>query len=194
MTFTFPVLPQGAETTFSLISNAITHRPTMGGPEQRYARLGDRFSIQVQCRSMAYRDGVGIAALLNRAVTEKVRIPVPQPGLDIGSPGSPVIASGAGSTVTINGFSAGYQLRAGQFFSIVHSGVRYLHQVASDVTANSGSATVSILPMLRTTLTAGDVCEFAQPYLEGFLTDNSNTWSFGLTKAIRVSFSVSEAA
>lgn len=140
----------------------------MGGPTQRFARVGDRWVLSVSCRSMSYAQSVGVVAVLNQGTSNKLLCPVPQPGLTIGSPGSPVVSSGSGTSLSISGFTSGYGIQAGQMFSIVHGGVRYLHQATAAVTASGGSATIVIQPMLKVVVTAGDVCEFAVPYIEGF--------------------------
>jgi len=137
---------------------------------------------------------MSVVAALMQGLSNKVVCPVQQPGLAIGSSGSPVVVSGSGTTLTVNGFAANYPIRPGQLFSIVHGGKRYLHQVTAAATANAtGAASLSIYPMLRTVVSAGDACEFSVPKIEGFLSDTSQGWSVGLAQSIGLTFSVVEA-
>lgn len=132
---------------------------------------------------------------LARGTTEKLLVPVPQKGLVIGSPGSPTMQSGTvGTTIVATGFSAGYAIREGQFFSHVAGGVRYLYRVTADATANgSGAATFSINTMLRVPPSTGDALEFATPKIEGFTAQQSQGWTLGQGRAVAIDFTVVEA-
>ncbi|TXI01181.1 MAG: hypothetical protein E6Q76_17455 [Rhizobium sp.] len=144
---------------------------------------------------MPYTQAVGVVAALIQGTSQRVIVPVQQAGLKIGNPGSPVISANAtgGMTISASGFSASYSIKAGQYFSVIHSGKRYLHMVTADTTATTGgAASLSIFPMLRSPLSSGDVLEFAKPYIEGFL-PISQQWSVGLAQAVGLAFSVEEA-
>lgn len=193
MTVLIDNVPQGLQTRLTYQSNAIRHRPIMGGPDQVIARMGGRWVLEVQLRTFKYDLGIGLAAKLTRGTTEKLLFPVPQYGLDIGNPGNPTITSGAGQSIVVTGFTPGYTIRAGQFFSLVHNGVRYLHQVVSEVTATGGTANLGINPGLKVTPNSGSACEFAQPYIEGFLAEPAQTYSFGLNNGIAMNCVIVEA-
>ena len=156
--------------------------------------MGDRWSYQVTTRPLSYTQGVTVAVKLTQGTSQKVVCPVQQPGLAIGSPGNPLAGSGSGTTLNVTGFAANYSVRVGQMFSLVHGGKRYLHQITDAVTATAGGvATLAIWPTLRTPVTGGDVCEFANPQIEGFLTGLEQGWTTGLAQAIGLTFVVAEA-
>lgn len=191
-----PQLPLGTSTNFRLISNANILESSFGGPSQRNAKLGDRWAVEIVCRPMkASQAGPVITALL-QGLSEKLIVNVPQPGVDIGTPGNPTVsgAGQSGSSVTMTGFSPGYQIKNGQFFSIVANGVRYLHRARADVTANgTGAAVVPMLPMLKVSPPAGSVCEFAQPKIEGFVDGNEQGWTVGLVENVGLTVKIKEA-
>jgi len=154
-------------------------KSAMGGAYQRLNRLGNRFSLDISYpRLKPEPDGRILGAALRRAKTEGALFPFPQPGLIIGMPGVPVIdgAGQAGSLTVLRGFTPGYVVRAGQFFSIIHGGQRYLHCVneGQDWQAdNVGRLFLPIHPILRIVPANGAVCEFAQPYIEGIVSGAS---------------------
>lgn len=195
MAITIPSFPQHQNQSLTLITSAIDNTPSYSGPRQRISRLGDRWKLEVTCRALPYTQAVGVVAALIQGTSQRVIVPVQQAGLKIGNPGSPVISANAtgGMTISASGFSASYSIKAGQYFSVIHSGKRYLHMVTADTTATTGgAASLSIFPMLRSPLSSGDVLEFAKPYIEGFL-PISQQWSVGLAQAVGLAFSVEEA-
>ncbi|WP_395444056.1 hypothetical protein [Caulobacter sp. UC70_42] len=194
MTISIPSLPQHEAQELKLVSSATNATPQFGGPVQRISRLGDRFTLTVNTRKLSYTQGASVVAALLQGLSNKVTCPVQQPGLAIGSPGNPTVVSGSGTTLTLTGFTNGYAIRSGQLFSIVHGGKRYLHMATAAATAAGGAATLTVFPMLRTPMTSGDAAEFANPQIEGFLADTSQGWSVGLSQAIGLTFSISEAA
>ncbi len=197
MAILIPALPRGTQTNLKLKSTALMLNSSLGGPDQRVSRMGDRWTMEVVCQPMRNAQvGPVLTALLD-GLSQKVMARVPQDGWDIGNPGNPTVAvSGqAGSSITLTGFTPGYPIRNGQFFSIVANGVRYLHRVRADVTANgSGAANVSILPMLKVSPPAGSICEFAEPKIEGFIDGNEQGWSLGFVENVGLTFKINEAA
>ncbi len=150
----------------------------MGGGYQRLNRLGNRFALEITYpRLKPEPDGRILIARLRRAKTEGALFPFPQPGLDIGNPGNPVVngANQAGTMLVLRGFTGGYVLREGQYFSIIHGGRRYLHNAAGDFTASAGGImTITLDPMLRMdSLQDGAVVEVAKPYIEGIVSGAS---------------------
>ena len=193
---TLPVLPLGSQTSIKLKSNANILSSNVGGPDQRIARLGDRWTFESVCRPMAAAQANPIITALLLGLSEKLVARVPQPGFEIGNPGNPAVSGGgqAGRNLAINGFAPGYKVRNGQFFSVVVAGVRYLHRATADVTANgSGSAIVPILPMLKVSPPNGATCEFADPKIEGFVEGNEQGWTLGLVANVGLTFKINEA-
>lgn len=170
--------------------------PPGGGPSQRLNRLGNRFAVDVvAATSRSGAEGRILVARLMRALTEGVLLPFWQ-GLDVGTPGTPQVNGGGqqGSTLQLKGFTSGYAVREGQFFSIIYGGRRYLHAAAADVTASdTGTMALPIVPMLRISPNDGATCEFVQPMIEGFLAGNQVQWQLQLAPYTDVSFTVTEA-
>ena len=148
-------------------------RPPLGGPVQTLHRLGTRFALDFTLPPMrAEPDGRTFAAALMAAKLSGAYLAFGQDG--------PVVdgAAQSGTTLNLRGFAAGYVVRAGQFFSIVHNSRRYLHFASAATTANgTGHMALPILPMLRFLTTDADVCEFAAPIIEGSLSGNEVAWS-----------------
>lgn len=170
-----PRLPQKAVPQY--LDYGADQKAPMGGAYQRLNRLGNRFALQITYpRLKPEPDGRILASRLRRAKTEGALFPVPQPGLDLGSPGSPVVngAGQMGSSLTLRNFAPGYTVREGQFFSIIHGGRRYLHCAAADATSTGGgNITLTLYPMLRIRPADGAICEFAKPYIEGIVAGSS---------------------
>lgn len=169
-----------------------------GGADQFVERLGTRWALDVQMpRLRPEPDGrVFGAALANaHASGDTVLWPWPQPGLDLGTPGTPRVngANQAGKVLVADGFTAGYVPRAGQFFSIVSGGRRYLHQIAADVTANgSGQASLQLTTRLRVPPADNAVLEFGAPFIEGKLAGDSVQWTLAAYRIDPIAFSIEE--
>lgn len=171
--------------------------PLLGGPVQRINRLGNRYRLGYETAPVPEEPtGRVIAAWLRLAKTQGARITWPQPGLVIGTPGTPLIAEAAeaGSTIKLKGLTAGYAIRFGQFFSIVHAGLRYLHSAAAQSTADgSGNATVVLNEPLRTDIDVDDVVEIASPKIEGLLQSGDLEWPGMLEPYVQFSFTIAES-
>lgn len=167
-----------------LIDFGAVMAPQQGGPAQKLNRLGNRFTIDVEGATVPTEStGRLFASKLRQALTAGAIWPVPQDGLTIGSPGSPLVngSSQTGSSLVLKGFTAGYTVRDGQFFSIVHAGRRYLYAATADTAADgSGNMTLPINPMIRVSPSGNDVCEFATPYIEGYLSGQIAKWKVRL--------------
>ena len=189
------LLPNTA--TPELLSNGGILSPSGGGVDQRLNRLGDRHQISVTMpKRMSGRILSRLLAALKQALTQGAIMDFFQPGIDLSAPGNPVVdgAGQAGSTIALRGFTPAYAVRFDQFFSIVHNGRRYLHSASGQGVAGAdGKLVVSITPMLRISPADGDVCEFAKPKIEGFLTGNSVAWSLARAGTTPPTFVIKEA-
>lgn len=188
MAIQFPLFPQGSSTEISLISSSVDLKPYMGGPQQRYSRLGDRWRLKVEMRKMHAAQAGPILATLVQGVGSKLLVPVHQPGLDtsVWSDGQVAQAVSGGRVVKHNGGGAAKQV--GQFVSIIVNGVRFLHQI----TLVSGQD-LTLYPMLKKPLIGGEVMEFGLPKIEGFSSGNEQGWTIGLALSVGVSFEIVEA-
>lgn len=198
MTVALPSDPGLADAVPAYVDFGGVLRPILGGgADQKLNRLGDRFALEgtTPPLPLAETGRVWIARLI-RAQREGALLAWPQPSLDVGAPGAPVVdgAGQQGSALSIRGLTAGYVLREGQFFSILQSGRRYLHSVMADAVASgTGVAVVAIAPMLRVRPANGAIVEVAEPMIEGFLEGNERSWTLSLAAHVGLSFRVREA-
>ena len=170
--------------------------PPGGGVVQQLLRPS-RFSIDVTLPSTRGVDLARIYVLsLARAKVEGALFAFPQDYKNQAT-GSPVVngAGQTGSTLHLKGFTPGAPILAGQFFSIIFGGRRYLHMAAADVTvASDGTAVLPIAPMLRISPNDGAVCEFAQPMIEGYLAGNAVQWQLQAAPYVDITFTITEMA
>lgn len=153
----------------------------MGGQTKRVARLGDRFHVKFQTSSLPYNYAIGLLAKINQGTTQKLRVPIWQSNLKTAGSNAQV-ATGAGQTLYLKNMTPGYQIRAGQYFTIYQvvglETRHYLHMATSTVTADgSGNATISILPTLRRTAIPNAHVEFENPTVEGFLASEAFSYT-----------------
>jgi hypothetical protein len=199
MSILLPSSPVPSDAQPSLVSLGAVVGSPLGGADQRFNRLGDRYQISVTLPSRSFTSGDAMRVYLSRlrrALTQGAILPFLQPGLDVGVPGAPVV-SGAGqqgSSLSLRGFRPGYTVREGQFFSIIHGGRRYLHEAAGEVSADAtGRLVLPIGPMLRIQPGDAAICEFAQPMIEGFLSGNSVSWTLKGMRTTPAQFTIKEA-
>jgi hypothetical protein len=197
MSVLLPNLPGMRSAEPQLLDFGGVQQGALGGAAQRLNRLGNRFAISVELPpALSATDGRVYVARLLKALTAGAIYPFPQPDLAIGDPGAPLVngAGQSGSVLNLKGFIAGYLIREGQFFSIIHNGRRYLHQASAEIAADgSGNVALPITPMLRISPANNAVCEFALPYIEGFVSGDSARWKLLLEPYHSIAFNISEA-
>lgn len=182
-----PRLPQ-ASIEITLNSLSTDQKPYLGGPVQRIARMGDKWSVKVEARPMHARQAGPIVVALMQGLSEKVIYEVRQAGVDLtGYSTNTVVGTARGRSLTHN-TDTGPAKFVGQFFNVVKDGVNYLHQI----TAVSGQ-TLNFYPMLKVGLTGGETLIFNEPKIEGFLNQNSQGWTVGMVANLGVSFTITEA-
>jgi hypothetical protein len=170
MPLTLPTSPAPAQFALELVTARNELSPAFGGPVQRLNRKGSRWRATVSLPAMTYAEAMAWTDL--RVEADTVVLDVPQPGLEIGSPGTPLVKGSGqlGASLLIDGLTVGYVIRKGQFLSVVTGSQRYLYQATAAATANgSGEATVAIRPMLRVSPADNAVVEIAAPKIEGFV-------------------------
>jgi hypothetical protein len=190
------VVPTAAEVFLRDFGTVLT--PFLGGPEQRINRVGTRFGLRVTLPPKSTRDeALVVQSRLLRAREDRLRMAWPQPGLIIPNPGAPIVAAGvtAGTMLPLAGLAPGFQIREGQFCSLVH-GRRYIHMFAGDATVGAdGAVNAAIWPMLRTPLSVGDVVEIAEPMIEGLVSPGDELgWRIAVEHLASFSFTISEGA
>lgn len=181
----------------ALIDFGGVQRPPLGGKILRINRLGNRYRAYVSLPPIPSVDlGRIVVSRLLKAKTQGLRIDFPLCGVDQGSPGSPRIkgANQAGSIIEMDGFTAGYVLREGYWFSIVTSAQHYLYNAAADSTADgSGNMTVHVVPWLRRPPADNDVVHVIQPMMEGLVVGDEQSWNYSLAHHLNVEFEIEEA-
>lgn len=198
MPITLPTCPYPTDYQVLLRDFGTVLTPFLGGPEQRINRLGTRFGLRLTMPPMDADEGMVYLSRLLQGRQSTVILPWPMLDFDPGTPGAPLVSANvaSGTSITIKGLSAGYPIKEGQFFSVIHAGRRYIYMFTADATANgSGNATASIFPLLRSPLSNNDVLEIAQPMIEGLVLPGEEiSWQIGLSNDREFSFSVMESA
>jgi hypothetical protein len=186
--------PQGASAGLIDFGGFLT--PGLGGEVQRIDRMGNRFKLAVTMPPMRSVDkGRIFVSRLIRGKTEGVLMEFPLLGFKPGSPGAPVVdgAGQSGRTLVVKDCTPNYVWREGQFFSLIHAGRRYLHNVDEEAICNSsGEVELSISPMLRIEPDDEDVIEAGKPMIEGFVMGEEWSWSMSLEHHINLDFELVE--
>lgn len=198
MPVTLPTCPYPTDYQVLLRDFGAVLTPFLGGPEQRINRLGMRFGLRLTMPPMDADEGMVYLSRLLQGRQSTVILPWPLLDFDPGTPGAPLVSAAveSGTAIPIKGLTPGYQVKEGQFLSVIHSGRRYVYMFTADATANgSGNLSAAIFPLLRTALSTNDVIEIAQPKIEGLVMPGEEiSWQIGLDNAREFSFSVLEAA
>lgn len=172
--------------------------PGLGGEVQRLDRMGNRFVIGVSLPPVFSGDkGRVLISRLIRGKTEGVRIEFPLLAFSPGSPGTPKVngPGQAGRTLICDGFTPNYAVREGQWFSLLHAGRHYLHNVDAEAIANAaGQVSLSISPMLRVEPADNDELHFAKPMIEGFILGEEWRWQMSLDHHFAIEFEIAERA
>lgn len=192
-----PDYPSPNSASPALIDFGAFLTPSLGGPVQRVSRMGSRFRIAVTMPPMpSVQLGRQWVSRLIRGKSEGVRMPFPLLSFNPGAPGTVLVngASQAGSSLSVDGATANYAFREGQFFSIVNSGKHHLHMVTAETIASAlGAATLPIAPMLRKSPADNAVCHFAEPMIEGFIMGEEFPWSLSVEHLIGLEFQIVES-
>jgi hypothetical protein len=168
----------------------------LGGADLQIPRMGDRFVVDVSTSQLRQdaESRLLIAALME-ATTADARIELRMPNaspLAI-SDGLVSGAGQAGTTLMVRDLEANTAIPRGNFFSIMHGGVHYLHMVRVQAVADQyGNASVPIWPMLRFLTTDGDACHFVVPMIEGQLVGFDKGAGFERNRTKPLSFSIQE--
>lgn len=190
MSLILPSDPAPNHMSIELISTKNTLTPAAGGDEQEIRRKGSKYALTFSML-MTYVQSMEWGDLM--AEGETVVMKVHQPGLVVGSPGSPRVKGSAqiGSSLLIDGLTPGYVIRKDQFMSVITDGQRFLYRARAAVTATGGEATVPLRTLLRRPPSDNAVVEIAQPMIEGFPREVSNI-EVGVDRLVRLQFTVRE--
>lgn len=178
------------------VSNASQSTPQVGGVRQRRGRLGSHFKMEGKFPPLKMDEGREHAADILACELVHASLLVPQPELEIGTPGATSVNGGGqtGYYLTLDGATPGYVFRKGQFFNHLTIQRRYLYSVQATVVANeAGQATLQLWPMMRVIPVDNASLDFVTPRIEGWL-DIGGGWDVTPDFTIETDFSIEEAA
>jgi len=180
---TGPAFPNPWKASPKLLEFTNDLTPAFGGPMQRLARLGARWSVtfsETPALGVNCARAILAARAQARANGDTTVFAWPQPAF-LGAIGAPVVngAGQLGTSLIIKGLAASTPLLiAGSFFSMAIGGRTYLHCLTANATVDgSGNATLAIAPMLRASPADATMVQFALPAIEGFIQGRSEDWT-----------------
>lgn len=158
-------------------------------------RTGDHFAMEVDPGALSTACGRELLADLARGVGERIRVPLPEPGVDKGAPGTPLVngADQAGTSLDLDGLTPQFPIRKGWFITVETADGSSAHIITSEVIVDAaGAATVTFWPELWLPPADNDAVEIVDPYIEGLIVDDGDQTS-GLAPAVMTdSFVVEE--
>lgn len=219
MPYPLPLAPFHRTTGFNLrpVFASELLRSAAGFPASPISSIGDHWSLEVEPSVMAALCGRSLLANLVRGARRKVRIPIPQRGVEIGAPGgteevphsdgayfsdgtgyAPVTPrvdgdGQSGSVLKVIGARPAYVVRQGLFFTLETEAGSSAHIVTDDaIVDEAGRVEVSFWPMLWRDPSDGDHLEMFTPYIEGLVVDQGGQ-SSGVFRAVQTdTFTVEE--
>ncbi|MBP7705567.1 MAG: hypothetical protein KA105_09835 [Caulobacter sp.] len=113
MPLKLPTSPGPATLKPRLLTARNDLRPAFGGQTQRLSRLGSKWAIDVTLAAMTNAQSLAWSDLFEEV--DRVVLALPQPGIDVGAPGTPLVAGGSqtGAAVVVDGVTDGYVLVRG---------------------------------------------------------------------------------
>lgn len=173
-------------------------KPSTGAEELGVNRMGGRFGADFTLPPLpADVAGAVVSRLLEAHFLKSVlRVEYPLLGMSQSGAGVPVIdgAGQSGTSLDIRGLTPGYAIREGAWLTLVdQNGRGYLHNSRTAIRAASdGTATITIVPMLRWPFLNGATIRLAAPTMEGKVA--AEPWQLPLDQLVRVGFRIEEVA
>lgn len=186
MTISLPRLPRNAGYALRFVRNSEVQRSGTGGALTPLTRAGDHFAMEVDPGPLAAMCGRELLADLARGVGERVRVPLPEPGIDKGAPGTPLVngADQAGTSLDLDGLTPQFAIRKGWFITLETTDGATAHIVTAESIADAdGEATVTFWPELWLPPADNDAVEISEPYIEGLIVEDGDQTS-GLSRAV----------
>ena len=185
MSVTLPTSPAPRSITPRLITARAELRSAFGGSVQRINRLGSRWAFDVELPPMTHAAALDWVDLLTEADTAILNLP--EPGITIGSPGTPLVngASQTGSSLVTDGWTNGYVIPKGKWFSVSVSSLLYLYQTTAAVTASgAGAATLTVRPMLRASPADNAALNVNPATVEGFVSVPDGAFGISVNRLV----------
>lgn len=167
--------------------------PSYGGPESRLIRPGTRWAWDVEYPAMSYVESLAFDDILSERDT--LIMEILQPGLNTGSPGSPVVdgANQAGLILKLRTMTPGYSFVKGQWVTVPVSDQLYAYKTsAAAVVGSDGRVNLPLRTMLRMPPANGAVVDVAQPRAEGFVTPADDAFTIETDGLVRLRFTLKE--
>ena len=185
MSVTLPTSPAPRSITPRLITARAELRSAFGGSVQRINRLGSRWAFDVELPPMTHAAALDWVDLLTEADTAILNLP--EPGITIGSPGTPLVngSSQTGSSLVTDGWTNGYVIPKGKWFSVSVSSLLYLYQTTAAVTASgAGAATLTVRPMLRASPADNAALNVNPATVEGFVSVPDGAFGISVNRLV----------
>lgn len=185
MSITLPTSPQPRSITPRLVTVRADLRPAFGGATQRIARAGSRWAFDVEMPPMTAAMALDWVNILHETDTCILRLP--EPGITIGSPGTPLVNGGSqtGSSLITDAWGASYAIPKGKFVGVSVSGLQYLYQTTTAVTASGGgAATLALRPMLRASPADNAALIINPATVEGFVTLSDGSMNISVNRLV----------
>lgn len=194
MSVTLPTTPVPRSITPRLITARADLRSAFGGSTQRISRTGSRWAYDVELPPMTAASALAWITALSE--TDTCILNIPEPGITIGSPGTPLVNGGSqtGSSLVTDGWTASYVIPQGKWLSVSVSSLLYLHVTTAAVTANgSGQATLSVFPPLRASPADNAALNVNPAKIEGFLNLGDSAYGISVNRLVEgFAFSIEE--
>lgn len=171
MSTTLPTSPRPREITPYWVNTRADMVSIIGAGTQRRERTGQRFGITVVLPPMSAADALAWQVALLKAADTCV-LELPEPGITMGSPGSPLVNGGSqtGSTLVTDTWTSGYVIKAGKWIAVSVSSLIYLYQCTADTTATAGAASIPVQPPLRASPADNAALIINPAKIEGYVT------------------------
>ena len=194
MSVTLPTSPAPSSITPRLITTRGELRSAFGGSVQRISRTGSRWAFDVVMPPMTAATALEWVNILEEADTCILQLP--EPGITIGSPGTPLVngATQTGTSLITDAWTASYAIPKGKFIGVSVSGLQYLYQTTTAVTASgAGAATLVLRPMLRASPADNAALIVNPATVEGFVTVADGALGISVNRLVEgFSFTIEE--
>ena len=119
--------------------------------------------------------------------TDTCILQLPEPGITIGTPGTPLVNGGSqtGTSLITDAWGASYAIPKGKFIGVTVSGLRYLYQTTTAVTASgAGAATLVLRPMLRASPADNAALIINPATVEGFVSLSDGSMNISVNRLV----------
>lgn len=195
MTIVLPKAHRATDYVLEPVRNSRAQRAGTGGSLSPISRPGDHWSVEVNPVVLSTACGRRLLADIVRGVGERLRVPIPQRGLDIGAPGTPRVkgAGQSGASLLLDGVTPYYAFRKGQFITVKTPEGPTAHLISADAVADAaGEVTITFWPIMWLEPADNGLVEVLEPYIEGLIVDEGGQASGVFPAVMTDAFTVAE--